>query len=245
MYYSIPMPWVLFLPFCLLPVRKNWSACLAYIVFFIAAYFVFYSIRPVLWGVPRYQSELWLPFMILGFYNLIILLGQIKSAELPIRIGLVLLIASNAIVITHLDRINRPVDRWTDYYDEVKTGNVRILSEGVYNIDVAMQAVRDGGYAKSACKVGITYGTFSEVMRGYSFEEMESARSNFLPCSSWGPLDISAINSNKNINLLLFIDKPNKDNEIKQLLDSGRWVVWKEFHNGKYGSTIIGIARKK
>ena len=155
MYYSIPMPWVLFLPFCLLPVRKNWSACLAYIVFFIAAYFVFYSIRPVLWGVPRYQSELWLPFMILGFYNLIILLGQIKSAELPIRIGLVLLIASNAIVITHLDRINRPVDRWTDYYDEVKTGNVRILSEGVYNIDVAMQAVRDGGYAKSACKVGI------------------------------------------------------------------------------------------
>ncbi len=182
--------------------------------------------------------------MILGFYNVATILNGLKSSKIFITLGLILLILFNTFVVTHLNLINRPVDSVSDYYDEVKTGNVKIWSEGVYNVNDALHAVRNSGLANNTCKVGITYGTFSEVMNGYNIEEMESAKLNFPPCSSWGALNIPEINGNKNIHLILFIDKSNKENEINQLLNSGQWIVWNTFYNAQYGSTIVGIIRK-
>lgn len=243
MYYNIQMPWVLFLLFCLIPINRNWLSSAIYAVFFVSAYFVFYSIQPVLWGVPRYQAELWMPFVILGYYNVVTMPGWLKYNKIYLSFGLAILILFNTIVTTHLNSINRPVDEWKDYYEEVKNGNVKIWSEGVYNISDALQTVKKAGLSRNTCIVGITYGTFSEVMNGYSIGEMENARANFPVCSSWGPLNISEISSNKNIKRILFVDKPNKENEINQLLDSGQWLMWNKFYNEKYGSTIVGIVR--
>lgn len=245
MYYSVLLPWIVFLPFCLSPVNGSRLRSFIYVAFFSSAYFVFYSIRPILWGVPRYQAELWLPFVILGFYNLLMILNNHRVVKKYVTYALAILILFNTVVVTHLNLINRPVDDWKDFYEEVKIGKVRIWSEGVYNISDALQAAKKAGYSKNTCKVGITYGTFSEVMNGYSIGEMESAWSNFPVCSSWGPLNISDISSNRNIKLILFVDKPNKENEINLLLASGQWAVWDKFHNEKYGSTIVGIVRKQ
>lgn len=245
MYYSVLLPWIVFLPFCLIPANGNWPKSFIYVAFFSSAYFVFYSIRPILWGVPRYQAELWLPFIILGFYNLLVILNNQRVLKKYVTYPLAILILFNTVVVTHLNLINRPVDDWKDFYEEVKVGNVRIWSEGVYNIRDALQAAKKAGYSRNICKVGITYGTFSEVMNGYNIGEMENARANFPVCSSWGPLNISDISSNKNIKLILFVDKPDKENEINLLLDSGQWVLWDKFYNEQYGSTIVGIVRKQ
>ena len=245
MYYNIQMPWMLFLPFCLMPINRNWQSSSIYFAFFAFAYLIFYSIKPVLWGIPRYQAELWLPFVILGFFNVVILMANLKLRRIYISLGLVILILSNALSIARLNLSSLPVDKWKDYYEEVKTGEIRIWTDAVYNIRDALQAARMEGYTNSICKIGLTYETFSEVMNDYSIGEMESVRSNFPICGGLGSLNISRLNKNANIKLILFVDSPNKENEINQLISSGQWVIWKRFYNETYGSTIVGIIRRQ
>lgn len=215
-----------------------------YLSFFASAYIIFYSIKPDLWGVPRYQAELWIPFVILGFYNVVVILRNMEISQKYFSYAFATLISFNTIAITHLNLISRHVDQQKNYYSEVKTGDVKIWSESVYSIRDALQTVRKKGYTKNTCVVGITYGSFSEVMNGYSFEEMQSVWTNATFCSMWGPLNFSTVNDNMNIKLVLFVDKPLKETEINLFLDSGQWVVWDKFYNEKYGSTIVGIVRK-
>lgn len=120
MYDNIQMPWVAFLPFCVIPKQGQWHKSILILIFGLAAYCVFYSIRPVLWGVPRYQAELWLPFVILGFFNLVSLLNRTRFKNAFLTFGLTVLVLSNATSFARLESSNRPVDAWGDYYDEVK-----------------------------------------------------------------------------------------------------------------------------
>lgn len=248
LYYNILLPWILFLPLFLASTIKNWFKVFVQISFFIAAYVIFYSINPYLWGVPRYQAELGIPFVILGFYTVFIFIykkypGYVKH----FKFLLTLLILYNILIYTNLNWLNPPVDTWPIYFDGVKTGQIRILSEGegVFNTNDALREARREGLSDYMCKAGITYGTFSEILNGYNIGEMIKVRSNFPPCSNWGPFNISEINEFQNIKLILFIDKHNKQNEIQEFLDSGQWVVWRRFYNEKFGSSIIGIKRKE
>jgi hypothetical protein len=248
LYYHILLPWVLFLPFFWMSTIKNWLRVLVYVFFFLAAYIIFYSIKPFLWGVPRYQAEFGIPFVILGFYGVFTFLyqkfpGYIKYFGILIMLSIVY----NILIYTNLNWLNAPVDTWSNYFNEVKTGRVRILSEGegIFNTDQALREIRRAGFAKFTCKAGITYGTFSEILNGYTIGEMRRVNKNFPLCSSWGPFNVSELNELGDIKLILFIDKYNKEREIQDFVASGHWVIWKQFYNEKFGSTIVGIKRKK
>jgi hypothetical protein len=248
LYYHIQLPWVIFLPMFLFVVFKDRLKALVYFVFFGAAYAIFYTIWPQLWGVPRYQAELGVPFAILGFYTVFSFLYR-KFPVYNRHLGFLLSLAIvyNIVVYTNLNWFSAPVDAWSSYFTEVKTGRVRILSEGegVFNVNEALRQARQEGFSHSMCKAGITYGTFSEIMNGYSVGEMSSMRYNFPLCATGGPFDISEINEFKNIRLILFVDKHNKQSEVQKFIDSGQWVLWRQFYNEKFGSTIIGIERKE
>ena len=133
---------------------------------------------------------------------------------------------------------------WGNFYTEVKTGGIKIWSAPVYNYDTALQAVKTSGYSKNTCVIGITYGSLNEIISGYSYDEMQTVDTNATYCSMFGPLNLSKINDNPNIKILLFSDKSDKKNEIQALLDGGDWLPWQSFYNETFGTTIVGLIRK-
>ncbi len=210
------------------------------LIFLLIAITLFFSIRPILWGMGRYQGEYLLPLAIFGLFLLVSEINKVKRFGQAAGIVVLILIAGyNLYFFKHITQFNAPADKFypNDYISSV------MLSEYIYNYKDAFSAVKLHGLAGSAYVDGVSYGVFSEILNGYSVKQTLAEKEIFT--KTGGLANASAIGQNSKIKLVLVSDVPfaeKKQKLINDLLALG-FKPWKNFENKDYGSTIVGLIR--
>lgn len=242
---TVLIPWVIFAFFAFAiysrDLRKMANTFVIFI-FFVSAFFIFYSISPCLWGTGRYQAEYIVPFAILGFYYLSVRLnGTGRLASKFLAAIFVCMIFYNIFIFKNLHNLDKT--------EQIYHGNT-ILSESVYNYKDALKAVRDEGYAGHTYIAGITYGTFPEILNRFTIAEVLSTRKTFIHQSemkelrkvSWTHADPESITASSEIKIILISDIFQSRKAIKGLQAFG-WEPWKNFRHDRSGTIIYGMIR--
>ncbi|MBL7196555.1 MAG: hypothetical protein ISS47_00495 [Candidatus Omnitrophica bacterium] len=232
---TVTLPWLIFLPLAFFmfsfkanKIIKN----IAYFVFFIFSFYIFYSIDPNLWSVPRHGTEYALPFVIVGFYIILIKTHESNKASLKLFIMLcfIFLILFNIYTFKSLYRLK----------------NSHILSsQDAYSYDEATKAVKQEGYAGSCVISGGTYGVLTEIINGFTVSEVSSSFELYKEVVMPGyTVDFGALNGNKKIKLVLISDmlKDEKEKLIPYLLSNG-WKRWRDFRHPESDFVIYGFRR--
>ena len=118
-----------------------------------------------------------------------------------------------------------------------------VIAESPFNFHEAVVAAKASGFAGHAALIGDLNGSLNELMSGYTVAEVKEQE--VIYAATLGRPDITTINNDKNIQLVLLADiaetdKIRAENSLKQL----GWKPWKNFTDTKYGSTIVGLTRK-
>ena len=119
---------VLFLLF-FLGIKKQFKQIAIFVTAFVLFWILFHMIRPILWGVPRYQLEYIAPLVIVGFFTL-----QVKFINRLILIPMFFIITNIvSIIIAYQDMPTYKID-----YPQYFTGETPYISELIFNIDEAI-----------------------------------------------------------------------------------------------------------
>lgn len=234
---TVSIPWLIMSTGCLFILKWNRKTTIqffAILSLLFIAILMFYSVRPILWGMDRYQSEYIIPFVVTGTYLLFV-----RALSMTSNIKYIL---SSSIVAYLIYGIfsymtNEPVHKYSQRFKEFS-----IQGEQLYDYSSALVAVKDAGHAGKALIVGSTYGVLPEIMAGYSVSEIlmtsnsRKISSNFLS----NPLKPF---SNENINIILVSDVDYQDKTLSTLKNS-EWMDWKTFTHPKSNNKIYGLIRK-
>ncbi len=108
---------------------KKYKMILQIVVYFALYWGLFHVIRPILWGVPRYQLEYIAPMVVMGFYFAITCLPR------KIKFSLLILIPINLLNITVA---YNSLPSYKIDYPEYYRGETPYFSEVVYNYEDAI-----------------------------------------------------------------------------------------------------------
>lgn len=241
---SVLAPWVACLGLAFIPFRREYvRKCAAMLAFFCVAFVMFYSVSAGLWGIPRYQAEYVVPFAAAGLFLLLRYLQNMRwrAAVACSAVFLGTLAVFNFYTFARLPSQNPPVDQMAqNLFKETFYYPYRIVSEFPYDYDRAFAAVKEAGFGDATYVAGVTYGSFGQVLQGFSIRDVVSLETRGICCKELAPDDIQA---NRNIALVLISDKSGDGYEAR-LREMG-WESWQSFRNDRWGSTIVGLKRSK
>lgn len=232
--------YLMFLPLCFLCTnKKQWLRRVVLLVFFAAAFVTFYSIRPTLWGMGRYQAEFVLPFVIFGFYQLLVFIAtRLPLIAKPAIIVLGALVIFNIYVFNRLPQKNPAVDGM-DFSNFQQT---KVISEFVYNYGEALAAAKKSGLAGKTYIFGVSYGVFSQIMNNYTVAEVRADKNIYENFKNSREVEFAAEDKNFRLILLSDLNIAAKKAAISNLQILG-FSPWQNFYNPEYRSTIIGLIR--
>lgn len=248
-YNSIRFPLLVVLVLLPLLLLRNVKKFLFVGGLFVLYFILFYSIAPGLWGNGRYQAEFVVPFIVYGMY----LVGrEIGEKYKVVLLVLCICIVSNIYVYSHSSELNKASYGQDVYFDAMKKkGEYFVWSELPYNFKAALQQAKEEWFAGATYySPGNGYGYFSEILSGYTVEEMQKQKS-IISRVGVGISSSTArtVNFDNDVHLVLVNGSiNNKDtlNEqmVSQLKKDG-WGVWKEFKNEEYQTVLSGYIRLK
>ncbi|OCL90703.1 ArnT family glycosyltransferase [Arcobacter porcinus] len=228
--------WSIFILFAFVPTKNNRVRYFITILLFtISAFIVFYSIRPVLWGQPRYQAEYLIPLIILGAVRFLTILfdGKYKISKYLVSIALLSLLTYNlyTITISHAHK------------DMTVNGNSVIAHHSVYDYEAAFRIAKENGYAGSTATLGVTYGIMNEVLYGYTLSEIKKQAEFHKEFNYFKDIDIDSLAQNQNIKLVMLSDMGNRKESIRTELINNGFKEWKRFSNENTTDEIIALVR--
>jgi hypothetical protein len=228
----------LFLPFLFFLQNKNKIYYFVILFFAVIVHLEFYSIRPVLWGIGRYQSELTVPFVIISALTMLIYFKRFKTSLLFFLIG------GNIFIFFFYNNFNKPHSKLKyTYFSEIKKPFSHFIeSQNIYPYDDALSAVKNNGYSNKFYLHGITYGVMPLILGGFNINDVFNQ--NLLYRKNYHLNDDSIFNSlnrNQNLKIILFSDLP--DSLLIDKFKKNNWKPWKTFYYPENGSIINGIMR--
>ncbi len=245
-YNSLRFPLVLFLLIIPCYFFGNIKRGALITLLFVVGCVLFYSINPVFWGHGRYQAEYLAPFIIFGIYISTYWLYR-RSKNLAV-VFLTILIICNIYLYKHIGEMNSAM-RGQDTYGIAikKLGDYFVVSEFPYSFTYALQQAKNNGYAgKIYYATGNGYGYFSQILSGYSVDEMRQEKEIYTRIG--GDITAEKIDKETNIQLVLVNGSENNHKALPQKiaddLQTLGWVQWKEFSNDRFGTSIFGLQRK-
>jgi hypothetical protein len=229
--------WLSFLFFIFIKNKRDSSYFfnrLSVISLFCIGLLIFFSIRPVLWGVGRYKAEYLIPFIIFGGYMFFTWLNSsIFKKALPLIAFL--LISYN---VFHLN--NFP----TYIPDIVSNKKFSRETEEIYDYNSALIEAKREGLASYTLIAGVTNGVMPQILAGYSVKEIKDTikiLDNNLTNSDWTSFNADLINSASEIKLVLISDGNNSS--LKSDLQKLGWMDWKNFRAKGTDNIIYGLVR--
>lgn len=227
----------IFLPFAFFISKRSSLYFYLYLFLGILLYCEFYSIRPILWGVGRYQTEFILPFIIIG-----LLFVSVKFAFINTQFFTCLIIL-NIFVFYNFNKLNKShqVLKYT-YFNTIKRPfTYFIQSEWNYPYDLALNTVKESGFSYNFFIYGTTYGNMPEVLAGYNVGEL--IRYNKLNKYNTLPLEsiVNNLEKNKGIELILFSDL--EDSVVFNKLKKNGWLEWNKFTDKSSANSIRSLTR--
>ena len=252
---AMELLWIPFIILAFVPLKNNKIfQSLIILVFFIICLIIFFSVKPVIWGEPKYIAEYAIPFIGLGFIFFIISINHFLKSNVFTTIILCLFISYNLINHFNYPSGNLNVEILVDDRPErLKKlfGGSQGMIHYVYNYKDAYSYVIDKNIESETFSLGVNYGLMPEIFNGYSISDI-----NTLNSINDDYLKYTGVNSTKNsvINTANFLDKDsriqnlllgftfNKEDLIKELKKMN-WLEGKVFENNKYGSKVIILTR--
>jgi hypothetical protein len=235
------MYWSFFIPFCFYKVWRKSEYLVLLLVFMLSLYLIFYNIRPILWGVGRYQIELTLPFVILGIFTLIYFTRFQK-----VSLILAFLLLLNIFIFKNFRSWNSSYDILKyNYYAVIKKPFGHLIeSEFNFPVDVVLSKFKnsyvDNDYYYH---YGVTYGVLPEIMSGFSISEvLRQIKVNNKFSSTNEDSMFIKMNTDINLKTIIFSDREDKE-IIDRFLNSG-WEIRDTVRLYESG-TIHLIERKK
>lgn len=220
------------------------------LIFFGLCLIVYYSIKIEIWGLAKYQVELFIPFIIIGLINLII-----KINTTPIRsLSYILLIA---LIVLNLNSIHNYPSNKADWatrlnLSEVKSEKIRKESSGVirpvYNIDSAYSYVKSSNFSSNLLSLNNDYGIMPEIVSGFSSKDIANIQKNNSFYESLvkhnKSIDLMEfLNDNNDIKILILGNWNNEQNKTFELLLKNNWRVDRSFSNIEHCTVTYVLAR--
>lgn len=244
---SISSMWLIFLLFAFIPTNRYKRINSVFIfISFIFGLYLFYSIKASLWGNGRYQAEYIIPFVILGFYNAIIVLKEKTNENKFVFISFFVgMICYNHYFYTKTIENYNEEKSFIVNNDYIKTS---IISDGIYNYKEALYEAKKSGYSENLYICGITYGIFEQIVNGYTLREINKLSEISKEMNMWNPSILDAkevaniISNNQNVEMVL-LSETLKKKEIESELKKMGWKNWKNFRDNKWRTDIIGLIK--
>lgn len=226
--------WSYFIVFAFIPPKNNrLKYFISVSLFAISAFIIFYSIRPVLWGIPRYQTEYALPLAILGLIRILLLISNLKTIKYFIAIPILIALLMHNIYMVHITHSLKTT---------TINGHKIIASHPIYDYEDAFKAVKETGMGGSLYLVGTSYGIMNEVLYGYNLSETKKHFNIFKQVNQQTDIP-KAIISNHDIKIVLLSDCIGKELIIKELLNKG-FILWRNFSRNNSTEVIVGLIRE-
>ena len=233
------------LPFRRLHRSRLWEAGILIFYLFLGVY-LFYTIRPVLWGVGRYHAEFVMPFVAFGLFQLLVWASKILKTQATwlLTSVLAILVVWNVWGYYRLPSINPPVDEIIS--QDIPLYSLTVLSRLPYDFHHALQAAKQTGFADATYIVGSSFGNLPEILSGYTLRDIKAdlALNKDMQRYEDTPRYRSAdvIDADPAIRLVLLVGYP-KSPELQQALIKRGWHLWRKFKDERYRSTIVGLCR--
>lgn len=232
---SLTPVWFIFLPLAFIPFRygvRNLLKPAVNLLFFSAAFSVFYLVSATQWGASKYQAEYAVPFAAIGLFNVLVKVkesskGFFKMSSAAI---LVALIAFNIFIFKNM-------------YAMKSSG---IIFENSYSYNEAMKTIKKEGLIGRYIMVGSTYGVFTEILNGFTVSEVMRSRGKFKRLiKALGVVDLNLLNNDPDIKIILISDAfESQKIDLMTYLKTHGWREWLDFRHPKSGTTIYGFKRE-
>jgi hypothetical protein len=147
----IPLFWIIFLPFSFLKKGKNYFHSLNYLFTFLTLVALFYSLKPHLWGNEKYQDEMFIPFIIVGFIQIFNFISSLNFKPLFNSTLLIFILFLNLFVLGK----NRHI---------IENSNIN----KDYPYTQAYNYIHSVSGRDSSLSIGLTYGVMPEIINGYT-----------------------------------------------------------------------------
>lgn len=231
---TIQIPWIIMSMGCFLIFRWNRKTTVQFfatVSLLLVALFIFYSVRPILWGMDRYQSEYIIPFVVTGSYLIFVNALSVTSKNrwiLSVAIGAYLIYGIYCYIENNQEK---------NYRQNFK--GFSIQGEHLYDYSSALSAVKDTGNAGKALIIGSTYGVLPEIMAGYSVSEI-LATSNLKRINRNSSNNLLQPIPNDYLKIILIAEVDDNDRLLSTLKNDG-WTDWKTFTHPSSKKIIYGL----
>ena len=233
------MYWVFIIPFCFFKVWRKREYLVLLIVYMLFLYLIFYSIRPILWGVGRYQIELTLPFVILGIFTLMYITRFQKASLI-----LVFFLLLNIYTYKNFRSWNSSYDVLKyNFYTLIKKPNGHLIeSELNFPVDWVLSKLKNRYVNNSYYyHYGVTYGVMPEILCGFNLGQVLTQSMVFNKFSGIKEDSIvTAFCLDTNLTTLVFSDMEDIG-IINQLLTKG-WTI-EDSHKSSNSGTVKVLVR--
>lgn len=224
--------WSVFIFFALIPKDKSdlTNTALLIIVLF-SGIVLFYSVRPALWGIPRYQCEFLVPIVLYGFANCLKLIANNKIKIFLLSLLIFLNGVKNLIGSVPGAQVN---------------GHPVIETHGRYDIGEVLKAAKRADLAGKIAFLDNNYGPVLEINSGFSLAEvMLTININERLKLAYNDVDVNKLVVDPGIDLIIFLEGKSlarTPNFIKQL-EAGGFRKWGHFEDGWRYEAVVGYVR--
>ena len=206
-----------------------------------ASVYVFFSIRPILWGVPRYQAEYLIPLVAVGLFRVIEVMMQTswKTRSWISALVLITISGANIHAYANLAATNVAVDR----RQALPYWELKCVSESFYDYRSAFAAAKSHGLGANLFVIDNAHGVLSSLLYGYDLRSSVS-QYEIYKTHKTEPTErlVATISADKRVTGILIVDRGGR--ELMADFCSNGWELFGTFVDEKNGSTIFGLMRK-
>lgn len=255
---SIPIWWVIFIPFAFLPwTKRTITKKLGLFLFAITATVVYYAINPTLWGSAKYQVEYAAPMVIVGYLFLILWIVKTDIKFLTFKPNVAVMVVTASLITANISLIlantkagNTLVNRLTLKADSIPP---REFSRGwrvvyPYEYKSAYDMILKRQLAGKSFSIGVTYGVLPEIINGFNLAAVKSTHDMFrlLNSRQWGSANSVAlandIDDSNQIQAVII----KSDNDQRALIANFEQLKWKtiaRFINTRFSTELLVMTR--
>ena len=254
---SVNIWWLALIPFVFFTWKEELKiSSLCFRFFAIAAFVIFYSIHPSLWGHAKYQFEFIVPLCIAGLLMLLMSLPQTKPFKATMTVVLLAMGCLNIFTYQNYQKGNISIDKLVSLTGELnKTYNAgyKGLVTSPYNYKEAFAEIKALNVAGGTFVVGGSYGVVQEILGGYTLSQ------TLLAYQIYKDQQSQIVQIQEDNSVVFDTEKVEADSRIKALLmgpiplevktvaiiklQNLGWKLHKTYLNPEYGSSLTLMLR--
>ncbi len=235
--------WWIFLLFLFFPFKKYFkSYYIVILLFILCSFIIFYSIRPILWGHPKYQIEYIVPLIILGKVSFLSFLSNIENQKIKyiffFFLSGLLFLNLYTIFVSH------------KHNSSLVNNHSIISSHPILDYKNAFKATKEYGYSGNVVILGNTYGVMNEILYNYTLAETKQHFELYQKYNLKKDLNLESLYQDNRVKIVLISDfekgmTPNVEKRkfiYDELLKNG-FKKWKSFSKKNTTYDIISLIR--